>query len=225
MGALGTHLPLEDRRQAGELLARRLSPLPGAVVLALPRGGLPVAVPIARALGAPLDVLIVRKLGMPEAPELAAGAIASGGVRVLNPEWGGGLDARTLEAIERREGLELVRRERAYHADRLPVVLSGRPVVLVDDGAATGASLAAAIAAVRAQGASRVVVVVPVAAPDTARRLSALADEFVCLATPEPFAAVAPWYRHFGQVDDATALLLLKQFNTQSNTQASAPLS
>lgn len=221
MGTLGVSLPLEDRHQAGELLARQLSPLPGAVVLALPRGGLPVAVPIARALGAPLDVLIVRKLGMPNAPEWAAGAIASGGVRVLNPEWGEGLDERTLEAIERREGLELVRRERAYHADRRPVVLSDRPVVLVDDGAATGASLAAAIAAVRAQGASRVVVAVPVAAPDTARRLRALADEFICLATPEPFVAVAPWYRHFGQVDDLTALHLLRQFSPQASARVS----
>jgi putative phosphoribosyl transferase len=221
MGAPDASFPLEDRHQAGELLARQLKPLPGAVVLALPRGGLPVAVPIARVLGAPLDVLIVRKLGMPDAPELAAGAIASGGVRVLNPEWGEGLDERTLEAIERREGLELVRRERAYHADRLPVVLSGRPVVLVDDGAATGASLTAAIAAVRAQGASRVVVAVPVAAPDTARRLRALADEVICLATPEPFVAVAPWYRHFGQVDDATALHLLRQFHPRVSAQAS----
>jgi putative phosphoribosyl transferase len=211
-------LPLQDRHAAGEALAGLLHPRPGAVVLALPRGGVPVAVPIARALHLPLDVLIVRKLGVPGSPELAAGAIASGGVRVLNPDWASALDEHTLESIARREGLELVRRERAYRIGRLPLVLSGRPVILVDDGAATGASLAAAISAARGQGAARIVVAVPVAAPDTAKRLSALADEFVCLATPDPFVAVGPWYRHFGQVDDATALALLAEYRSDALT-------
>lgn len=204
-------LPLEDRHEAGRLLAARLRSAPATVVLALPRGGVPVALPIAQALAAPLDVLVVRKLGVPGQPELAAGAIAEGGAHVLNSDIAGGIDSQTLAEIERREGHELVRRARLFRAGRAPLLLAGRRAVLVDDGAATGATMAAAIEAVRAQGATRVVVAIPVASPETAHRLQSLADEFICLATPTPFFAVAPWYRHFGQVDDSTVVHLLAQ--------------
>jgi len=210
-------LPLHDRHEAGRLLAARLSPEPTTVVLALPRGGVPVARPIARALGAPLDVLVVRKLGVPGQPELAVGAIAEGGLRVLNADIACDIDRQTLTEIERREGLEIVRRARLFRAGRSPLLLAGRRVVLVDDGAATGATMAVAIQAVRAQGAARVVVAIPVASPDTARRLQALTDEFICLATPEPFLAVAPWYRHFSQVDDATVVHLLDESVSHSS--------
>lgn len=202
-------LPFHDRHEAGRLLATHLRPDPATVVLALPRGGVPVALPIAYALGAPLDVLVVRKLGVPGQPELAAGAIAQGGARVLNAEIEAGIDRQALTGIERREGRELVRRERLFRAGRPPLLLAGRRVVLVDDGAATGATMAAAIQAARAQGAARVAVAIPVASPETAHRLQGLADEFLCLATPTPFHAVASWYRHFGQVDDATVVHLL----------------
>lgn len=217
-------LPLHDRHAAGQALAKVLTVGPGTVVLALPRGGVPVALPIAEALDAPLDVMVVRKLGVPGQPELAAGAIASGGVRVINPEIGDHVDHDALGAVERHEGRELVRRERLFRAGRMPLVLSGKRVILVDDGAATGATMTAAIQAVRAQGAGQVVVAIPVAPPETARRLQALADEFICLATPEPFLAVASWYRHFGQVDDTTVVSLLAQAASfRTGTVSSSP--
>jgi putative phosphoribosyl transferase len=213
-GASGEiRLPIANRESAGQALAERLVPRAGTIVLALPRGGIPVAVPIARLLHAPLDVLLVRKLGIPGQPELAAGAIACGGVRSLNPGLADHLDPRELARIEQHEGLELIRRERAYRDGRKPVVLSGKRVILVDDGAATGASMSAAIKAARGQGATWVTVAVPVCAPDTASRLRSLADEFVCLACPEPFVAVGAWYRDFGQIDDACALHQLHAFN------------
>lgn len=199
-------MPFRDRTEAGRRLAKRLRSHAGqdVVVLGLARGGLPVALEIARALDAPLDVFVVRKLGAPGQDELAMGAIASGGVRVLNRELirALGVQQEQIEAIARREQQELERRERAYRAGLPPEPLKGRTVVVVDDGVATGASLRAALEAVALHGAARVVAAVPVAPPDTARALEAYADEVVCLETPEPFYAVSAWYGSFPQLDD-----------------------
>lgn len=207
-------LPLWDRQSAGEALAERLAgryPAEETLVLALPRGGVPVAREIAQRLGASLDILLVRKLGAPGQPELAAGAIASGGVRVLNRDvmdalW---ISESQLEQVIATEEAELERRERLYRGDRKRPTVAGRTVILVDDGVATGATMRAAIQALRQQNPARVVVAVPVAAPDTARRLEREADEFVCLATPSPFHAIGQWYRDFAQVDDGEVRRLL----------------
>ena len=142
---------------------------------------------------------------------------------MINPDTGAAVDTETLRRIERHEGRELVRRERMFRAGRMPLMLGGRRAILVDDGAATGATMSAAIQAARAMGAARVVVALPVASPETARHLQALADELICLATPEPFLAVAPWYRHFGQVDDATVVRLLAQTVAASSDATSVP--
>ncbi len=202
-----TSLPFQDRLEAARALAHRLSAYrgrEGMIVLGLPRGGVPVAAEVARSLGVALDVLIVRKLGAPGQPELAVGAIASGGARVLNDELVRmlGLSSATITAIADRESEELARRERCYRADRPPPRLQGRCVLLVDDGLATGATMCAAVRAVRQSGSARVVVAVPVAPPDTVERLRQEADEVVCVATPEPFGAVGSWYRRFPQVSD-----------------------
>lgn len=200
-------LPIPDRRAAGQALAAALGDYAGrddVIVLALPRGGVPVAAEIATALGAPLDVLLVRKLGLPEQPELAMGAIASGGTAVFNEDV---LTAARLPedliadiiAIERRE---LERRARLYRGERPWPDLAGRTVILVDDGLATGATMRAAVEAVRAQGAARVVVAVPVAPPDTVARLRNLADEVIAPHQPERFMAVGQWYIDFSQVSD-----------------------
>jgi putative phosphoribosyl transferase len=207
-------LPLWDRQSAGEALAERLAghyPPEETLVLALPRGGVPVAREIARRLGATLDILLVRKLGAPGQPELAAGAIASGGVRVLNPDVMDGLriSASQLARVAATEMKELERRERLYRGARERPPVAGRTVIVVDDGVATGATMRAAIQALRQQNPARVVVAVPVAAPDTARRLEREADEFVCLATPSPFHAIGQWYRDFAQVGDDEVRRLL----------------
>lgn len=207
-------LPLWDRESAGQALAERLAqrhPGGDTLVLALPRGGVPVAWEIARRLGAELDILLVRKLGTPGQPELAAGAIASGGVRVLNPEVVDGLriSEDQLDRIADAEQRELERREQLYRGDRARPEVSGRTVILVDDGVATGATMRAAIQALRQQNPARIVVAVPVAAPDTARRLEREADELVCLATPSPFYAIGQWYRDFNQVGDDEVRRLL----------------
>jgi putative phosphoribosyl transferase len=180
-------------------------------VLALPRGGVPVGYAVARALGIPLDVFLVRKLGVPGEEELAMGAVASGGIRVLNQTVVRALavSAEQIEAVARRETEELARRERLYRGDRPPPDVRGRRVILVDDGIATGASMRGAIAAVRARGAGRIVVAVPVAAAATAAALAAEAEEVVCLATPEPFHAVGIWYREFAQTSDEEVRALL----------------
>src|SRR5581483_11753592 len=195
-----------DRAEAGRLLAERLGGLGGGdvVVLGLPRGGVPVAREVARALGAPLDVFLVRKLGLPGQPELAMGAIASGGTRVLNEELVDELrlPPEVVDAVAERERAELERRERAYRGDRPPLPLAGRTVLLVDDGLATGSSMRAAIAAVRARRPRRVVVAVPVAPRHTLDELRPLVDELVCLAAPEPFHAVGLWYADFAEVSD-----------------------
>jgi len=200
--------PFRDLYEAGRQLATKLSTYaerPDVVVFALPRGGVPVAFEVARVLDAPLDVFLVRKLGVPGHEELALGAIAQGGVRVLNAEVVRSLDIApdTIEAVAAREGEELARRERAYRDDRPPLEVAGRTVILVDDGLATGASMRAAVAALRAAAAARIVVAVPVAAPETCDAVRAEVDEIVCAVTPEPFYAVGFWYADFAQTTDA----------------------
>jgi putative phosphoribosyl transferase len=195
------------RGEAVRLLAEALADykgLPDLTVLALPRGGVPVGYEVARALGAPLDVLVVRKLGVPSQGELAFGAIAGGGVRVINHEVVRGLDLPedVLERVTAAEQVELERRERAYRGGRGPINVRGGTVVLVDDGLATGATMRAAVAAVRKLGAKRVVVAVPVGAAETCRLLEEETDEVVCLLTPEPFYAIGLWYDQFPQLDD-----------------------
>jgi putative phosphoribosyl transferase len=212
--------PFADRRDAGRVLASRLQKYANrtdAVVLALPRGGVPVAYEVATALGAPLDVFLVRKLGTPGHRELAMGAIASGGVRVLNPDvvqWYD-ISDEAIEKVAREEAEELARRERAYRGNRAAPVLTDRIVILVDDGLATGSTMRAAAQAVRLQGPSAVVVAVPVGARQTCAELLSVADEVVCAHTPEPFSAVGRWYLDFNQTeDDEVRDLLQKSLST-----------
>lgn len=196
-----------DRREAGAELAARLHAYgdrDDVIVLALPRGGVPVAYEVAKALRAPLDVFLVRKLGVPGHEELAMGAIATGGVRVLNEDvvrWYG-IPASVIDHAARQEQQELERREAAYRAGRPRLDLVGRAVLLIDDGLATGSTMKAAVQAARAQSPARIVVAAPVGAPDTCRDLGAMADEVVCARTPEPFSAVGLWYRDFAQTTD-----------------------
>lgn len=195
-----------DRRDAGQKLAKRLVELAGedVIVLALPRGGVPVAAEVARALGAELDVFLVRKLGVPGREELAFGAIASGGIRVLNDDvvHAHGVSEQTIDEVTMTEGIELERRERQYRGDRALTSLTKRTVVLVDDGLATGASMRAAVAAVRLANPHRVVVAVPVAPPETCAAMSGIADETVCLETPADFWSVGTFYEEFEQTSD-----------------------
>lgn len=211
---VGELRPFRDRAEAGRKLAAALADYrgrPDLLVLALPRGGVPVAREIAHALGAPLDVLIVRKLGAPFQPELALGAIAAGGVRVVNrpllEELG--LAEAAIDALAERERAELERRESAYRPDRPPLELSGRTVILVDDGVATGATISAAIQAARVMGARRVVVAVPVAPPEAVERLAGEADEVVFVLQPEYMLAIGVWYEDFPQLTDSEVRRLL----------------
>jgi predicted phosphoribosyltransferase len=207
--------PYQDRRHAGRELAARLRHLNNegnTVVLALPRGGVPVGYEVARDLDAPLDVFLVRKLGLPGFPELAMGAIASGGVRVLNGDvvsWYGVPEA-VIDEISAAEQAELVRRECAYRAGRKPLDLRGREVILVDDGLATGSTMKAAVQALRTHHPARIVVAVPVGAPEACRALADLADDVVCARTPTPFGAVGHWYRDFSQTTDHEVRALLR---------------
>jgi len=196
-----------DRADAGRALAKQLDGHVGrhdVVVLALPRGGVPVGYHVAEALGAPLDIFVVRKLGTPGHRELAMGAIASGGVRVLNDDVVRWLNIRPeqIESVAREEEQELIRREAAYKAGRPPVSLKDRVVILVDDGLATGSTMKAAVQAVKQHGPSRVIVAVPVGAPETCRDLREYADEVVCVSMPERFSAVGQWYERFDQTSD-----------------------
>jgi predicted phosphoribosyltransferase len=196
-----------DRRDAGRALAAALGHLrgrPDLLVLGLSRGGVPVAAEVARSLGAELDVFVVRKLGLPSQPELAMGAIASGGIRVLNDDVvaEAGVPAEVIERVTRREETELRTRERRYRGDRPPAPIEGRTVVLVDDGLATGATMRAAVEAVRTQRPADVVVAVPVAAAETCGRLARSGVHVVCPLTPDPFVAVGQWYRDFAPVTD-----------------------
>ena len=210
---LSGHFP--DRRQAGRALAQRLAHYAdrAAIVLALPRGGVPVAYEVARALRLPLDVFIVRKLGVPGQEELAMGAVASGGVRVMNERVVRGLripDA-VVDVVAAREGQELLRRERLYRGERPPPDLSGRPAIVVDDGLATGSTMKAAVAALRRERVARIVVGVPVASEEACADLRDQADEVVCIATPTPFHAVGVWYADFRPTTDDEVTALLEQ--------------
>jgi putative phosphoribosyl transferase len=204
-----------DRAHAGRALGERLreqyAGTPNLLVLGLPRGGVPVSYEVARALDAPLDVFVVRKLGVPGHEELAMGAIASGGTRVLNETVVGalGLGEQEIARAAAVEQTELARRERAYRGDRGPVEAAGRRVILVDDGLATGSTMRAAALALRAQNPERLVVAVPVAAYQTCEELGEVADDVVCLLTPEPFYAVGAWYEDFAPTSDEEVRRLL----------------
>ncbi len=205
-----------DRREAGRFLARQLTEYagrPDVVVLALPRGGVPVAYEVARALGAPLDVFLVRKLGLPGHEELAMGAIASGGVRVLNEDvvHALGISEDVVATVVAEELQELKRRERAYRGNRPAPDVRGKTVILIDDGLATGSTMRAAVAALRQQGPARIVVAVPVGAPETCAELQEEADEAICAQTPDPFYAVGLWYRDFSQTTDEEVRDLLER--------------
>jgi predicted phosphoribosyltransferase len=196
-----------------ERLAAEYSNRPDVIVLALPRGGVPVAYEVARALGAPLDVFLVRKLGVPGHEELAMGAIASGGVRVLNQDVVRMLNVpnEVIDRVARRELAELARRETAYRDGHPAPDVRGRVVILIDDGLATGATMRAAAEALRQLGPARVVVAVPVAAPETCDEFQQYVDEIVCLLTPEPFHAVGMWYENFEQTTDDEVRELLEE--------------
>jgi predicted phosphoribosyltransferase len=207
--------PFHDRREAGRVLARALAHYADrrdVVVLALPRGGVPVAFEVARALGAPLDVFTVRKLGVPGQEELAMGAVASGGVRILNESVVRTLrlEPELIDRVARVELQELARQEHAYRLDRPPLDVRGRVVILVDDGLATGASMRVAVAALRRRGPARLVVAVPTAPTETCRELEEEVDEVVCAVTPEPFMAVGLWYEDFSQTTDEEVEELLQ---------------
>lgn len=204
-----------DRVDAGEQLAEALRRMEreNPVVLGLPRGGIPVAFQVARTLGAELDVIVVRKLGVPHHEEVAFGAIGEGGVRVLNEDVVGRLRSarQDLAAVERVEAAELARRAQVYRSGRPRVPLAGRTVILVDDGIATGATAEAACEVVRAQRPARVVAAVPVAPPEAVIRLRRSADEVVCLSVPRLFHAVGEWYRDFSQTSDEEVVTLLTE--------------
>lgn len=208
-------LPFKDRRQAGRVLAEHLEHYrgrPDLLVLALPRGGVAVGFEVAHALQAPLDVFVVRKLGFPGHEEYAMGAIASGGVRVMNPSLAGeNVPAEAVAAVVEREQAELVRRERLYRGEGPAVPIRGRTVIVTDDGVATGSTMRAAVQAVRQQQPARLVVAVPVGADDTCEELRAEADEVVCCATPRPFRAVGLWYHSFPQASDDEVHELLEE--------------
>jgi predicted phosphoribosyltransferase len=212
-----------NRREAGRELAGRLEAYRGrsdVVVLALPRGGVPVAFEVAEALDVPLDIFVVRKLGMPGQPEFAIGAIASGGVRVLSKDairWHR-VSQNQIDAVAREELAELQRREQAYRQGRTLIDLHRRTVILVDDGLATGSSMRAAVQAVRAHEPARVVVAVPIGASSTCEALAAITDETVCARTPEPFSAVGLWYRDFSQTTDEEVRRLLQEHAFRTRT-------
>ena len=207
-------LPYRDRRHAGRELATHLEQYrgrAGLLVLALPRGGVAVGFEVARELRAPLDIFVVRKLGVPGHEEYAMGAIASGGVKFLNPMPGLTVRPEAIAAVVEREQAELVRREQLYRKQRPAVPLQGRTVIVVDDGLATGSTMQAAVLAIRQQRALSLVVAVPVGALDTCAALRKQADDVICAATPEPFGAVGLWYLNFPQATDDEVCTLLEE--------------
>lgn len=198
-------LPFHDRHHGGQVLADHLAQYrdePGLLVLALPRGGVAVGYEVAQALNAPLDVFVVRKLGFPGHEEYAMGAIATGGVRVMNLLPGLEVSDEEIERVTAREQAELQRRERLYRGESQPVPIRGRTVIVVDDGLATGATMRAAVQAIRLQGPRHLCVAVPVGARESCETLQQEADAVVCAATPEPFHAVGLWYHDFPQATD-----------------------
>jgi putative phosphoribosyl transferase len=209
-----------DRRHAGRILAQKLSAYTGqtdVIVLALPRGGVPVAYEVALALNAPLDIFLVRKLGLPGREELAIGAIASGGIRVLNEDIIRvlGVPNEVINIVARNELQELERREHTYRGDRPAPDLRDRKVILIDDGLATGASMRAAVVGVRAQHPARLVIAVPAAAPELCNAFQFEVDEMVCAMTPEPFYGLSRWYEDFSQTTDAEVRMFLEEANHQ----------
>jgi putative phosphoribosyl transferase len=218
-----------DRADAGRRLALELGSYADrddVVVLALPRGGVPVAYEVAQALHAPLDVFLVRKLGLPGQEELAMGAIASGGVRVLNDEVVSMLriPPAVIDQVTRAEHAELGRRERLYRGDRPPPDVRGKTVILIDDGLATGSTMRAAAEALRRLGPARIIVAVPTAAKETCDQFRDVVDDVVCVITPEPFHAVGLWYEDFGQTSDQEVRDLLAR-SARVPAPASAPAS
>jgi len=210
-----------DRIEAGQLLAKSLNKYAGrtdVVVLALPRGGLPVAAEVARVLHAPLDVFLVRKLGVPGHEELAMGAIASGGIRVLNDDVVRyqRISEAAIEAVAQEEQRELQRRERLYRGDRPVTDVHGKIVILIDDGLATGATMRAAVKALRGQDPARIVVAVPVGSRETCGEFEEEADETVCARTPEPFYAVGAWYEDFSPTTDDEVREILQRFSLET---------
>jgi len=211
-----TRTRFRDRLEAGRLVAEALagySSRPDLLVLALPRGGVPVGFEVARSLNAPLDIMLVRKLGVPGHEELAMGAIASGGIRILSDDViaAFGITEPVLAAVTAVEQEELERQERSYRDDRPPPVVRGRTVILVDDGLATGSTMLAAAGAIQRQSPERVIVAVPVAPPETCRAMRHAVDEVICVGSPEPFFSVGTWYRDFSQVSDDEVHELLER--------------
>jgi predicted phosphoribosyltransferase len=215
-----------DRAEAGRVLAEQLAAYadrPDVIVLALPRGGVPVGYEVAQALHAPLDVFLVRKLGVPGHEELAMGAVATGGVRVLNEQVLRALHIpeQVIDAVARWELEELARRERLYRGDRPPPDVHGRTVILVDDGLATGSTMLAAVRALRQQQPARIVVAVPIASSDTCELLRDEVDDVICAATPDPFYAVGLWYENFEQLtDEEVRELLARAADRAAHAQA-----
>lgn len=206
----------QNRSEAGRMLASRLQQYANrsdVLVLALPRGGVPVGYEVAVALNVPLDVFLVRKLGVPGHEELALGAIASGGVRVLNYDVveALGIPEETIDTIAARERRELTRRQQEYRGSRPPADAQGHTIILVDDGLATGSTMRAAAAALRRQNPARLIIAVPVGAASTCEELKREADELICLMEPEPFHAVGLWYEDFGQTTDQEVRDLLQR--------------
>jgi predicted phosphoribosyltransferase len=216
----GEMAPFKDRRNAGKKLAQKLTTYVGCsqgLILALPRGGVPVAYEVALALNIPLDIFSVRKLGVPGREELAFGAIASGGVRVLNHDVVRMLSIpdEVIDFVAKREAQELKRRENLYRGNRPLPELSNRTVILVDDGLATGASMRAAVAGLRAQRPARIVIAVPAAAPEVCQAFQTEVDEVVCAITPELFHGVGRWFEDFSQVTDEEVRILLQGVSRQ----------
>ena len=222
-------MKFDNRADAGLHLAARLRAygnLPNVIVLALPRGGVPVGYEVARVLNAPLDVFLVTKLGMPFHPELAMGAIAEGGLRVLNQRMidEAHIAPSTVDQIVAREGMELARRSRMYRGGRELPPLNGSTIILVDDGLATGATMEAAVRALRNVADGKIIVAAPVCAADTCWRLQGIADEVVCAFVPEDLRAVGSWYEHFDQTSDAEVRHLLDLAATARAAATNSPL-